>query len=102
MRTDFVRNVIKAPPSKSAQIISAHLAGAACYICRSAKHEIRGADQTETGPQEVPVDRLAHVEDRERDEYAERDHFLQDLQLGEREGSEADPVCRHLQQVFEQ
>src|SRR3954462_1233271 len=90
MRTDFLRNVIKAPPSKGAQIISAHLVGAPRYICRLAKHEIRGADQAEAGPHEVPVDRLAHVENREGDEYAERDPLLQDLQLGEREGAEAD------------
>src|SRR3954466_5317050 len=102
MRTDFLRNVIKAPPSKGAQIISAHLVGAPRYICRLAKHEIRGADQAEAGPHEVPVDRLAHVENREGDEYAERDHLLQDLQLGEREGAEADPICRYLQQIFEE
>src|SRR3954463_16727722 len=102
MRTDFLRNVIKAPPSKGAQIISAHLVGAPRYICRLAKHEIRGADQAEAGPHEVPVDRLAHVENREGGAYAERDPPLQYFQWGVGGGGKADPICRYLQQIFEE
>jgi hypothetical protein len=44
-----------------------------------AKHEINGTQQAQPGPQKVQFDRLLHVKDRERDEHAERDRFLQDL-----------------------
>src|SRR5262245_29688244 len=67
-----------------------------------AEDEIDGAAHAKRGPQIVELDRLAQKPDRERDKDAECDHLLQDLELGDVETLMADPVRRHLQQVFEE
>src|SRR5215471_21067133 len=67
-----------------------------------AKDEVDGAHQTQSRPEEIELDRLLHVEDRERHEHAERDDLLHDLQLREIEHGVANPIGRHLQDVFEE
>src|SRR6266516_6263495 len=68
----------------------------------AAEHEVGGADQAEAGPEVVELERLAHVEEREWNEHGERDDLLDDLQLRQAERLKADPVRRHLQEIFEQ
>src|SRR5262245_50220560 len=55
-----------------------------CMVSRP-EHEVDGADQAQPGPQEIETKRLAHVEDRERHEHRQRNHFLDDLQLRQRQ-----------------
>jgi hypothetical protein len=66
-----------------------------------AEHEVRRADQAQRRPQIVEFQRLVHVKDRKRHEHAERDDFLQDLELGQGHRSVADAVGGNLDQVFE-
>ena len=61
-----------------------------------------GAAEAERGPDEVEAEFLAHEEQGERHEDGERDDFLKDLELGERERGVADAVRRHLKQILEQ
>src|ERR1700741_724044 len=44
-----------------------------CGCTRLPEHEIHSAAQTQTGPEEIPVQTLTHVEDRKRDEDAQGD-----------------------------
>ena len=71
-------------------------------IYLSSKYEENCSCQTTSRPDIIEPDRLPHVEDRERDEDAEGDDLLDDLQLGQREPPVAEPVGRHLDQVFEE
>ena len=54
--------------------------------------EIDGPHEAQAGPEEIELDRLLHVEDREGDEHGERDDLLQDLQLRQLQGGVADPI----------
>ena len=67
-----------------------------------AEDEEDGAAEAEGRPDEVESEFFAHEEHGERHEDGERDDFLHDLQLGERERGVADAVRGHLQKVFEQ
>ena len=67
-----------------------------------AEDEEDGAAEAEPGPDEVEAEAFLHVEHGERHEDGERDDFLDDLELGERERAVADAVRGHLEQVFEQ
>ena len=51
------------------------------------EHEVHRPEQAQARPQEVQLERLPHVEHRERHEHAERDDLLQDLQLRELQGA---------------
>ena len=66
------------------------------------KYEVHRADQAQAGPQIVELERLVHVEHRERDEHGERDRFLHNLELRQAVLRVPDAVGRHLQQVLEQ
>ena len=46
-----------------------------------AENEIDGAQDAQGSPKEVELERLTHIEHGERHEHAQRDDFLQDLQL---------------------
>ena len=67
-----------------------------------AEDEEDGAAEAERGPDEVEAEFLAHEEQGERHENRQRDDFLHDLQLGERERGIADAVRGHLKQILEQ
>jgi hypothetical protein len=49
----------------------------------SAEDEIHGAHDAESSPEEVEAELLLHINDCERHEHRERDHFLQNLELAE-------------------
>src|ERR1041385_563515 len=68
----------------------------------SAEQEEDCAAETKSRPQVVQPHRLFHVEDRERDEDAQRDHLLDDLELAELERGMADAVRWDLKQILEQ
>src|SRR5436190_15238069 len=68
----------------------------------AAEHEIHRTHDTQRRPEVVELERLVHVEQRERDEHEERDRFLDDLQLREAELAEADAIRGNLEQVLEQ
>ena len=61
-----------------------------------------GSAEAERGPDEIEAEFFSHEEQGGRHEDGQRDDFLHDLQLGERERGIADAVRRHLKQVFEQ
>lgn len=67
-----------------------------------AEDEEDGAAEAERRPDEVEAEFLAHEEHGERHEDGERDDFLHDLELGERERGVADAVRGHLQKIFEE
>ena len=70
-----------------------------------AEDEEDGAAEAEPGPDEVEAEFLAHVDQGERHEDGQRDDFLHDLQLGERERMRpgvADAVRGDLKEVFEE
>src|SRR6476660_84207 len=67
-----------------------------------AEDEVYRPEHANRGVDEVHPDLLPHVEHCERDEYRERNHFLQDLELAEIEYCETDAVRRNLEQIFEQ
>jgi len=62
----------------------------------------RRAQQTEGGPEIVPVRLFFQVEPGKGDEHRQGDHFLQDLQLPDVHDLIADPVCGDLNQILEQ
>jgi hypothetical protein len=65
--------------------------------------EIDRAHEAKRRPDVIPLEPLAHVEHGERREDGERDHLLQDLQLGERDaGAVAEAIGRDLEQVLEE
>ena len=68
----------------------------------SPKDEIDRTDETESGPEVVERQRLAHIQDRERREDRKRYRLLQDLKLRKRQRRVADPVRRDLEKIFEQ
>jgi hypothetical protein len=60
------------------------------------EHEISGPSQAESGPEVIELDRLVHVENRERSEDRQGDDLLQDLQLSETQRLVADPISGDL------
>src|SRR6185437_9858677 len=66
------------------------------------EHEEHRPHDTKRRPEVVHLERLVHVEIRERHEHAQRYHFLHDLELAESECSVSDSIRRHLQHVLEQ
>src|SRR3954468_9572273 len=68
----------------------------------SAEDEVHRAEDTQRSPQIIQLHRLVHVENGEGDKHHQRDHLLHDLELRQRQGSEADAVRRHLKEVLEQ
>lgn len=66
------------------------------------KDEKHCAHHTKAGPQIVQMDLLLHVEEREKNEDHERNHFLDNLQLRERKVFRTDAIRRYLQAVFEE
>ena len=69
-----------------------------CRPESGAENEIHRAHQAQRRPHVVELERLVHVEHRERHEHGQRDRFLHDLQLGQAVLGGADAVGRHLQQ----
>ena len=59
------------------------------------------ADQAQAGPEVIELERLVHVEHRERHEHGQCDRLLHDLQLRQAELGVADAVGRHLQQYMQ-
>ena len=43
--------------------------------------KVHRPEQAQARPQKIELERLPHIEDRERHEHPERDDLLQDLQL---------------------
>src|ERR1041384_5785852 len=68
----------------------------------SPEDEVHRPHHAQPRPEKVRIPRLAHVERSERNEHRERDHFLKDLELREREARRADAVRRHLHEVLEE
>src|SRR5688572_68335 len=66
------------------------------------EHEVDGAEDAERRPEVVELQRLFQVIDRERHEHDERDDFLDQLELPDREHGVADAIARHLQHVLEE
>jgi hypothetical protein len=66
------------------------------------EYEENRSGQTASGPEIIPIETCAHVKDSKWDEDRQRDDFLQNLQLRQVELAIADPVGRHLEQVFKE
>lgn len=64
------------------------------------ENKINCAQKAERGPEVVELQGLLHVEKREGHEDRHGDDFLDDLELGQGEGTAADPIGGHLQQVL--
>jgi len=71
-----------------------------------AEYEPNGSHEADTCGDMVPAEMHVESGHGEEDEDAERDHFLDDFELHQGEGTavfdEAEPVGRHLQTVFEE
>src|SRR5690606_11424811 len=67
-----------------------------------AENEVYGTEHAQPGPQVIELDRLLEIQDGERDEHAERDDLLQDLELPDRKDLVADSIAGHLQQILEE
>src|SRR5690606_20993548 len=67
-----------------------------------AENEVYGTEHAQPGPQVIELDRLLEIQDGERDEHAERDDLLQDLELPDRKDLVADSIGGHLQQILEE
>src|SRR5437667_12167276 len=65
--------------SRAGSFIVARRSGSA------AEDEIHRTHDTQRRPEVLELERLVHVEERERDEHDERDRFLEDLQLRQAE-----------------
>lgn len=70
------------------------------------ENKIDGADEKEACHEMIPSQRHLESEDGEYHKDHQGNHFLNDLQLHQREGSaitgKANPVCRHLQTILEE
>src|SRR4051812_8010378 len=73
-----------------------------CTGCSTPENEIHRADQTQTCVQIIQRELLVHVNDRKRHEHQQRDYFLQDLELRQRQHGNSNTVGGHLQQILEQ
>lgn len=73
---------------------------AACSLASEDKEH--RATETQGSPKKVELDRLLHVQDRERHEYAECDHFLNNLEFWQIEHRVANAIRGYLQQVFKE
>src|ERR1019366_3810543 len=69
---------------------------------RAPEDEVHRSHQAPRRPQVIQLRRLLHVVHRKRHEDPDRNHFLQNLQLPEREHRVSDAIRRHLQHVLEQ
>src|SRR5688500_1243198 len=66
------------------------------------EHEKHRAEDAETGPKEIELQWLSHIEPSERHEHQQSDHCLHDLELTERKRGRSDAVCGELQEILEQ
>lgn len=64
------------------------------------KNEVDRAQQAKPCPEVVGFERLVHVENSKRDEHAERDDLLNNLELPERKVLKAYSVARDLEHIF--
>ncbi len=68
----------------------------------AAEHEVHRAAHAERCPEKIDSNRLLHVDQAEGHEYAERNYFLDHLQLRQRLFAEANVVGGNLEQVLEE
>ena len=68
----------------------------------SFEDEINRADEAESRVDVIHLERLAHVNDREGEEYRKGDHFLHDLELSEIESGVSDAIRGNLYHVLEE
>src|SRR5438552_15386869 len=66
------------------------------------EHEEHRPAHAQRCPQIIEPHRFLHIEGGKRHEHAQRDDFLQDLELAELELRVTDTVRRHLEQILEQ
>ena len=78
------------------------LRGSACALGDFAEDEEGGGDEAEACPEVVKAEALAHVDHGEDGEDDHGDDFLDDFELAERVGLEANTVGGDLEAVFEE
>src|SRR6266513_2853131 len=71
-------------------------------IMLTPEHEEHRATHTQRRPQIIEPHRFLHIEGRKRHEHAQRDDFLQNLELAQLQLRVTDAVRRHLEQILEQ